>query len=91
MLSALCKPDTRSETRRIARVEVRRFKVAERQAKALKVALNTSCSLRAEGPQHGFARFWITDSCPQTVRAVKGRAPFEILSLAGPIAAALHI
>ncbi|GAQ85984.1 phosphoribosyl transferase [Klebsormidium nitens] len=44
-----------------------------------------------EGPQHGFARFWITDSCPQTVAAVKGRAPFEILSLAGPIAAALHI
>ena len=35
--------------------------------------------------------FWITDSCPATVTAVTDRAPFEVLSLAQPIAAALQI
>ena len=35
--------------------------------------------------------FWITDSCPATVEAVTDRAPFEVLSLAQPIAAALQI
>jgi hypothetical protein len=35
--------------------------------------------------------FWITDSCPRTVSAVTDRAPFEVLSLAQPIAAALQI
>ena len=31
-----------------------------------------------------FKYFWITDSCPQTVRQVAGVRPFEILSLAVP-------
>ncbi|CAK9221595.1 unnamed protein product [Sphagnum troendelagicum] len=44
-----------------------------------------------EGPEHGFAHFWITDSCATTVKDVLGRPPFEVLSLAGSIAAALHI
>ncbi|KAL6845072.1 hypothetical protein ACP4OV_024567 [Aristida adscensionis] len=44
-----------------------------------------------EGPEHGLSHFWITDSCPLTVKAVKDRRPFEILSLAGSIASALHI
>ncbi|NP_001144250.2 Ribose-phosphate pyrophosphokinase 3, chloroplastic [Zea mays] len=44
-----------------------------------------------EGPEHGLSHFWLTDSCPLTVKAVKGRRPFEILSLAGPIASALQI
>ena len=43
------------------------------------------------GTKDGFENFWITDSCPQTVCAVKGVAPFQIISLAGTIAAALHI
>ena len=33
--------------------------------------------------------FWITDSCAQTCAAVEGSQPFEVLSLAEPIAAAL--
>lgn len=41
--------------------------------------------------EKGFAYFWITDSCPQTVKAVENRAPFEVLSLAGSIADALQI
>lgn len=41
--------------------------------------------------QQGFSYFWITDSCPLTVKDVISRAPFEVLSLAGSIAAALHI
>lgn len=45
----------------------------------------------SEGPGHGLSHFWITDSCPLTVNAVKDRQPFEILSLAGPIASALQI
>ncbi|CAO2166233.1 unnamed protein product [Urochloa humidicola] len=44
-----------------------------------------------EGPEHGLSHFWLTDSCPLTVKAVKDRRPFEILSLAGPIASALQI
>lgn len=39
----------------------------------------------------GFRYFWISDSCSRTVQAVQGVRPFEILSLAGPIAAALQI
>jgi len=39
----------------------------------------------------GFRYFWMCDSCPQTVRDVSGKAPFEVLSLAEPIAAALQI
>jgi len=29
----------------------------------------------------GFSHVWITDSCPQTAKAVAGKAPFEVLSL----------
>jgi phosphoribosylpyrophosphate synthetase len=43
------------------------------------------------GTPDSFEHFWITDSCPQTVIAVRGIAPFEIISLAGTIAGALHI
>ncbi|XP_042398565.1 ribose-phosphate pyrophosphokinase 4-like isoform X1 [Zingiber officinale] len=43
------------------------------------------------GPNNGFNYFWITDSCPLTVREVKNRAPFEILSLSVQIASALQI
>ena len=39
----------------------------------------------------GWRHVWITDSCPQTSAAVEGRAPFEILSLAEPIANALRV
>ncbi|XP_028113842.1 ribose-phosphate pyrophosphokinase 3, mitochondrial isoform X2 [Camellia sinensis] len=42
-------------------------------------------------PENGLTYFWITDSCPMTVREVKNRAPFEVLSLASSIAAALQI
>ncbi|EOY00592.1 Phosphoribosyl pyrophosphate synthase 3 isoform 7 [Theobroma cacao] len=42
-------------------------------------------------PENGLTYFWITDSCPQTVKAVMSKPPFEILSLAGSIAAALQI
>ena len=45
----------------------------------------------ADNNDGGFSYFWITDSCPQTVKDVKGKAPFEILSLAGSIAAALQV
>ncbi|XBI28863.1 hypothetical protein VPH35_052991 [Triticum aestivum] len=44
-----------------------------------------------EGPEHALSHFWITDSCPLTVEAVKDRRPFEILSLADSIASALQI
>ncbi|OAY83674.1 Ribose-phosphate pyrophosphokinase 3, chloroplastic [Ananas comosus] len=43
------------------------------------------------GPENGLSNFWITDSCPLTVKQVKNRPPFEILSLAGAIAATLQI
>ncbi|KAE9456726.1 hypothetical protein C3L33_11370, partial [Rhododendron williamsianum] len=41
--------------------------------------------------EKAFAYFWITDSCPQTVKAIANKAPFEVLSLAGSIADALQI
>ncbi|XVF58526.1 hypothetical protein PTKIN_Ptkin07bG0073000 [Pterospermum kingtungense] len=41
--------------------------------------------------EKGFAFFWITDSCPRTVEAIRNKAPFEVLSLAGSIADALQI
>lgn len=47
--------------------------------------------LYKDGGEQGFAYFWITDSCPLTVKEVIGKAPFEVLSLAGSIAASLHI
>ncbi|KAL2903361.1 Ribose-phosphate pyrophosphokinase 3 mitochondrial [Bienertia sinuspersici] len=34
---------------------------------------------------------WITDSCPLTVKEVNNRPPFEVISLAGSIAASLQI
>ncbi|KAL8507970.1 hypothetical protein ACS0TY_018498 [Phlomoides rotata] len=40
---------------------------------------------------NAFSHFWITDSCPLTVKAITGKAPFEVLSLAGSIADALQI
>lgn len=42
-------------------------------------------------PEEGLSYFWITDSCPLTVKEVKNRPPFEVISLAGSIAAALQI
>jgi phosphoribosylpyrophosphate synthetase len=39
----------------------------------------------------GFSKFFLTDSCPQTAKAVEGIEPFEILSLSRPIAEALHV
>lgn len=50
-----------------------------------------SMFLFSGGPENGFSYFWITDSCPLTVREVKHRPPFEILSLAGAVADALQI
>lgn len=41
--------------------------------------------------EKAFAYFWITDSCPFTVKAIENRPPFEVLSLAGSIADALQI
>ncbi|KAL7129169.1 hypothetical protein ABFS83_13G045700 [Erythranthe nasuta] len=41
--------------------------------------------------EKAFTHFWISDSCPVTVEAISGKAPFEILSLAGSIADALQI
>ncbi|XP_072977517.1 ribose-phosphate pyrophosphokinase 4-like [Typha angustifolia] len=43
------------------------------------------------GPEHGMSNFWITDSCPLTVKEVQNRPPFEVLSLAGSISAALQV
>ncbi|KAL3508971.1 hypothetical protein ACH5RR_028372 [Cinchona calisaya] len=43
-----------------------------------------------EDLEKAFAYFWITDSCPQTVKAIANKAPFEVLSLAGSIADALQ-
>ncbi|XP_022739765.1 ribose-phosphate pyrophosphokinase 4 isoform X1 [Durio zibethinus] len=44
-----------------------------------------------DGSEKGFTFFWITDSCPHTVKAIENTAPFEVLSLAGSIAEALQI
>ncbi|KAK9132410.1 hypothetical protein Scep_011938 [Stephania cephalantha] len=43
------------------------------------------------GEEKAFSYFWITDSCPLTVKAIENKAPFEVLSLAGSIAEALQI
>ncbi|EXB92407.1 Ribose-phosphate pyrophosphokinase 4 [Morus notabilis] len=43
-----------------------------------------------DGLEKAFAYFWITDSCPLTVKAIANRAPFEVLSLAGSISEALQ-
>lgn len=44
-----------------------------------------------DGQERAFAHFWITDSCPTTVQLVEGKQPFEVLSLASHIAAALQV
>ncbi|KAL2319098.1 hypothetical protein Fmac_032974 [Flemingia macrophylla] len=44
-----------------------------------------------ESLENAFAYFWITDSCPLTVKAIENKAPFEVLSLARSIANALQI
>ncbi|XP_050374174.1 ribose-phosphate pyrophosphokinase 4 isoform X2 [Argentina anserina] len=41
-------------------------------------------------PEQGLTYFWITDSCPTTVRDVMYNPPFEVLSLAGSIATTLQ-
>ncbi|KAG1342854.1 Ribose-phosphate pyrophosphokinase 4 [Cocos nucifera] len=43
------------------------------------------------GPENGLSNFWITDSCALTVKEVKNRPPFEVLSLASAVAVALQI
>ncbi|XP_042472728.1 ribose-phosphate pyrophosphokinase 4-like isoform X2 [Zingiber officinale] len=43
------------------------------------------------GSGNQFAHFWMTDSCPLTVKAIVDRPPFEVISLAGSIANALQI
>jgi hypothetical protein len=43
------------------------------------------------GMENAFAYFWITDSCPHTVKAITNKPPFEVLSLAGSSADALQI
>ncbi|XP_027170693.1 ribose-phosphate pyrophosphokinase 4 [Coffea eugenioides] len=45
---------------------------------------------KSEDLEKAFAYFWITDSCPLTVKAISDKAPFEVLSLAGSIADALQ-
>ena len=51
--------------------------------------LETSLAKGAGG--QGFSNFWITDSCPMTVKDVEGLKPFEVLSLARRIAKSLQI
>ncbi len=46
---------------------------------------------KCNGTADAFKYFWMTDSCPRTVQAVQGQAPYEIISLAQPIMAALQI
>ena len=48
-------------------------------------------SRAGNGTGDGFKYFWITDSCATTAAALADHEPFEILSLADPIAAALQI
>ncbi|CAL0314089.1 unnamed protein product [Lupinus luteus] len=42
-------------------------------------------------PESAFTYFWITDSCPLTVKEVTNKPPFEVLSLASSISASLQI
>ncbi|XP_061372754.1 ribose-phosphate pyrophosphokinase 4 [Gastrolobium bilobum] len=42
-------------------------------------------------PETAFTYFWITDSCPLTVRHVMNKPPFEVLSLASSISTTLQI
>lgn len=52
---------------------------------------NSNECYQRPGSEKAFTYFWITDSCPLTVKAIGNRAPFEVLSLAGSIADALQI
>ncbi|OIT34072.1 PREDICTED: ribose-phosphate pyrophosphokinase 4 [Nicotiana attenuata] len=45
---------------------------------------------KGDGSEKAFTYFWITDSCPLTVKAIADKAPFEVISLAGSIADALQ-
>ncbi|XP_073010214.1 ribose-phosphate pyrophosphokinase 4 [Typha latifolia] len=45
----------------------------------------------ADGSGNQFTYFWITDSCPFTVKEIDNRSPFEVISLASSIADALQI
>ncbi|RWR86340.1 Phosphoribosyltransferase domain-containing protein [Cinnamomum micranthum f. kanehirae] len=45
----------------------------------------------SKGSEKPFTYFWITDSCPHTVKAIADKAPFEVLSLAESIVDALQI
>ncbi|KAF3332765.1 ribose-phosphate pyrophosphokinase 4 isoform X1 [Carex littledalei] len=45
----------------------------------------------SDGSGSPFAYFWVTDSCPVTIKAIEKKAPFEVISLAGSIADALQI
>ena len=47
--------------------------------------------IKCNGTADAFRFFWMTDSCPRTVQAVQNQQPFEIISLAGVIAAALQV
>ncbi|KAL7149149.1 hypothetical protein ABFS83_05G020400 [Erythranthe nasuta] len=42
-------------------------------------------------PESGMTYFWLTDSCPETVKHVKHKPPFEVISLAAAISSALQI
>ncbi|XP_019422151.1 PREDICTED: ribose-phosphate pyrophosphokinase 4-like isoform X4 [Lupinus angustifolius] len=42
-------------------------------------------------PETAFTYFWITDSCPLTVKEVMNKPPFEVLSLASSISTSLQI
>ncbi|KAJ1702040.1 hypothetical protein LUZ63_001819 [Rhynchospora breviuscula] len=45
----------------------------------------------SDGSGSPFTYFWVTDSCPVTVKAIENKTPFEVLSLAGSISDALQI
>jgi hypothetical protein len=47
--------------------------------------------LFSDGSDSPFSYFWVTDSCPVTIKEIENRAPFEVISLAGSIADALQI
>ncbi|EPS71839.1 ribose-phosphate pyrophosphokinase 3, mitochondrial, partial [Genlisea aurea] len=42
-------------------------------------------------PEGGMSYFWMTDSCPETVKQVRDMAPFEVLSLAASVATSLQV
>lgn len=78
-----------------AALTVQQGQHARSKAHTVLAARPTLCSsplfLLSGGAADGFRYFWMSDSCPQTVRDITGKAPFEVLSLAAPIASALQI